>query len=294
MPDGTIYDAFGSRNTALVYASGIEYMGLQLPEDKEVQDLVCRVRQAFKNRITIPYETLEFDNFIRIYYDLLIADEWRKQYRKEPIQNTVANKSFQLPELGFYRVQYGDNKSIYFHINYGGAFCVYEGDQLIARNAGYLLSDKDNNFYGTKNHLQNSSKVRIDEQGFELQCELIKSIHQDLSPLKLVVMRILNLTVLRNRYLADFFRYIVVKLLITGRHTESDGYFCRVMTWGDTKLRIVDTLKTQFDIKYLAKVTHLNLFHMASSRYFDPLDGSQGSECELSYNGKNFTHDFEV
>ena len=75
LPDGTIFSAFGSRNTSIIYPSGIEFMA---QKNEKFIEIANRVRISFEaNANTFP-EYLEFDNYIRLFDDLLEAEEIKK------------------------------------------------------------------------------------------------------------------------------------------------------------------------------------------------------------------------
>jgi hypothetical protein len=268
MPDGTIYSMFGSRNTALIYPSGIEYMAYKYPH--KFSDLARRVRNAINNGLTPLPLHLEFDNFIRLFDDYLDAQQWFERNREIALQET-RNEEFDLKDFGFKKIIMGD-VAVYIHYKYGGACAVYKDDKLIAKDAGILIKDSSGDFWGTRNLVNHSETLHKSNNEIGIKTVLFKSCHQELTPFKMIVLRILNLTVLRINFFANFFRKLIVGKLIVGSGSRSCGTVERSIRIKNNRLLLADKLNLRFKPAKLFRVAYLYLFHMASSRYWNPVD----------------------
>jgi hypothetical protein len=273
LPDGTLYGAFGSRNTELIYPSGIEFMARQIPE--EFGSLAYQIRNAVKGERTFLPMTLEFDNFIRLFDDYLDAQE---QLELNEEAGRIKPSAFQAQE--FFLENYGllcrrvGRCSIYIHTKYGGPIAVYREDEEVFKNAGLLIEDVDGDCYGTKNLHQNSTVTLQENSNIEIRFKLFKSVQEELTPLKLILLRLLNLTVLRIFKISDLFRNLVVKRLMIGEKNATYGGGIRKFMFSSEEIHIIDSLDLKFTSKHIWHARNLNLFHMASSRYFHSTEGA--------------------
>ena len=174
MPDGTIYSMFGSRNTELIYPSGIEFM------HKEYKDtninLAHRVRYAINNNLTKLPISLDYNNFIRLFDDYIDSSFF---YSK--------NKSFEIEQKSFYMKDYGlekkqlKNYSIFIHHKFGGSLAIYKDNKMIYRNAG-LIIQSGNKFYGSRTVNFDSNTIINNNKKINLKLNIIPSIDRDLNP----------------------------------------------------------------------------------------------------------------
>ncbi len=271
MPDGTIYSGFGSRNTSIIYPSGIEWMASKLPD--EFSELAARVRSGIEKTLTMRPEHLEFDNFIRLFDDYLEA---YSNAQDNVLHGELDKSSWSLDSMGLCCFSFRGYK-IYIHKNYGGSTLVYRGGRLLFKDGGVLVSF-GKSFYGSKN-IDSPSWV----EGNPLDGELLvksrgfKSAHREVSPAKQIVLRILNYSILRVSPLSDLFRKFVVRMLMTGRGIQSPASFTRRIKITDNELAIEDEVHSNSVPDCVYKVTCQNLIHMASSRY--------GGASDLQYSG---------
>ena len=292
LPDGTLYGAFGSRNNAILNPSGIERMARMLPAD--FSNLVRRVRQSIScGRCILPLQ-LEFDNFIRLFDDFLDAQkvledgEEEKIYaqkvledgKEEKIHDCPAIPDYQLSDYGFiHRRLYAYD--VFIQVKYGGAVAVYHEEECICRDGGLIFEDKKGGFYGTKNLLDFSRMLEREEGEIRCECTLAPSVHEELTPFKLIILRFLNLTFLRLTFLAELFRKAVVGRLIIGRQSPQVGHNLRTVRLLLEGVEICDEFSLQFVPRRIWRLGNVHLFHMASSRYFHPVEDGLGCNIEI-------------
>jgi|GEM_PF-4959613 len=270
LPDGTLYAAFGSRNTILLYPSGIEFMAIRNPS--AFSSLAARVRRSIKNSLIIEPLALEFDNFIRIFDDFLDADDLVGLASQSDIQY-LRPKPFYLPEYGLECRHVGD-LDVFVHRRYGGAIAVYCGEKCLSRNAGLLIETDNGRFFGSRNIVE-LAQSKSDLNSIEISTYLFPSIHHEMTPVKHLILRLLNLTVLRFGFFADLFRGILVRQMVTGKKHKDHGELIRILRFeesGNGKVEIEDCLSGLLNIKNVWRALNLNLFHMASSRYCYPIE----------------------
>lgn len=274
MPDGSICSAFGSRNTSLIYPSGIEFMAYKFP--KQYSSLCERIRKAIEQEIVSIPISLDFDNFIRLYDDFQSAQYW---YSKNSKLEYIDENRFEydMPEYGIKKVMINEY-SIYLQYKFGGQLAIYKNDKEYYKNAGYLLKYK-NKWFGTKN-LTSIPEITKDENSITVKNNLFESIHQEVTPLKQIVLRVLNLTVLRFELFSDLFRKFIVKFLISGSDKQTIGVFKRRVEFKTESVYIKDEIQTSIKTCEIYSTKYIHLFHMASSRYFNPLDKCLNNSLE--------------
>lgn len=275
LPDGTLYAMFGSRNTAILYPSGIEFMAKHYGE--RFHPLAARVRHAIQTGLAILPSQLEFDNFIRLFDDYVDADALAPEISATPDRGSA----FALKNYGLECICLGKGYQLFFHGKYGGAYALYRDRALVERNAGFLLqNERTGDWLGTRNLVVPSS-VTQSEGMRTVETLLFRSIHRDLTPLRLVAVRLLNLTVLRFFWLSEIFRKVVVRLLIVGSPKTTYGRVTRRLRIDSNSVAVEDSFALPFRVKRVYRNVNLNLFHMASSRYWNPVEKNLVSSQEI-------------
>jgi len=171
-----------------------------------------------------------------------------------------------LPNYGL-EMKEVSNYRIYIHKTYGGAITIYDKEECIYRDGGILIEDDKGLFWGSKNLTQKTKQTIKSDDVIELNNVMYHSIHKDLSPLKILIVRFLNLTALKIKFFADLFRYFIVSLLITGKPQNKSPLHKRTIKIKSDKIIIKDKVISTVVLKNAWRAINLNLFHMASSRY---------------------------
>lgn len=289
MPDGCLYAMFGSRNTALVYPSGIEAMAAR---EERFQPLAARVRWAITEERAILPEYLEFDNFIRLFDDYCDAAAIAEKGHLAAIGEDAEDEEFYLPGCGLCRMR-RSGVNVYFHARFGGAIAVYRGKEPLAYDAGLLVEDGRGRFYGSRNLTNPSRLISREADAMTIETELFRAIHRNLSPGKLIMLRLLNLSFLRFQWLSDLFRSALVKLMILGRAQRSRGRVRRRIALQGHALVLTDELSLRFTARRVRRLALLNLFHTASSRY-PTISTETSAREEITTPPKDFTMRREI
>lgn len=277
MPDGSIHPMLGARSTALLYPSGIELLAVR---DRRHEGLAARVREAWSHgRVPLP-SWLDFANAIRLADDAF--DAWRivsEQENEVKRETECCNKdesetSFANAGISVFRSR---DRFVYIGYRLGGVVVIYErknNDEWVLQyeDSGYLL------------RVPGSDKrwlTRMPNSGILVECSanrlLIKSVfcrslHEDLTPWRFLVLRMLNLTVLRFQWFGDFFRKKIVGRLVNSRR-EIPVVLLREISVLRDRVSISDIVGDHRGISNkmrgeLFRCRRLTGTHMASSRYF--------------------------
>lgn len=275
LPDGTLYSMFGCRNTAVLYPSGIERIADMLPE--KFSGMAARVRSSFQNGNAITPDMLEYDNLIRLFTDSLEANQYiGNNHADQPLTG-----EFIMPECGFVKKNINCT-AVYLNYKMGGAIAVYKDNICIYKDAGILAKCSNGKWYGSRNILKHSS---TDQENCEtIYSEFFEHSHMEVTPGKFLLLRTLNLTLLRIRPFAELFRKFMVRTMIRGNEKSPISLIRKIEFKGDS-IAVCDKIESDLKIEEIYRAPYLYLFHMASSRYTDP-----------SYHGfqfKNIKESFE-
>jgi hypothetical protein len=99
------------------------------------------------------------------------------------------------------------------------------------------------------------------------------SLHEDVKTYQMVALRILNSTVLRIQWIGDLFRKVVVRRLM-GRRVAKEAKLHRTVTIHDALVTIDDRIAPDPTTEggRLYRARRASGIHMASSRYFQPVE----------------------
>lgn len=291
MPDGSAHPMLGSRSTALVYPSGFEILAAR---DPSFGSLASRVRSAWEEgRVPLP-SWLDFDNAIRLADDALEAAEVAAGAPAPAASvpaSGAASAVLEFPNAGI-SVHREADRAVYVGHRLGGVVVVYgrgaDGRWTLAyEDSGYVLRADDARAIWVTRMPGKGQREMLTPDRVYVRTAFHRSLHDELTPLRLVVLRVLNLTLLRVQWIADAFRRAVVRRLMTSRApapvtlVREIAIYPRQITVSD---QIVDDRGRLSAARRgsLYRCRRVTGTHMASARYFQeqelmglPLDWMQ-------------------
>lgn len=273
LPDGTLHPMLGVRSTALLYPAAFEKLATR---NSELSNLAARVRRGWQDeRVPLPSQ-LDFENAVRL------ADDALEAYRSagELPEAVEPTGRVHLPEAGLV-VWREPERTVHVATKLGGPVVVCtktERWEIAAEEAGYLLESKQS---CALSRMPGSGEVtRLEEDRVEVSAGFFASLHDELDPWRFVVLRILNLTLLRSGFIGELFKKIVVRRLMTGRRRLKVQLVRKVALKQDSVV-ISDELKDDRPHRpsgeRLWRCRRLVGIHMASSRYFQAAELEGGS-----------------
>jgi hypothetical protein len=292
MPDGALHPMLGVRSTALAYVSGIERLAERFPE---LAPLADRIHASWANGRAITPDRLDFENGLRIADDAFDAAEIRERRTTSETSQVRKDASFDMPDAGLHaRVwsEGGVRRTVHVGTRLGGVIAVHDINidgvmHLAFEDAGYLLQLADGTRWVMR-HPESGSSIEVDGNRFSLTAHFTKALHEDMSPQQLVLLRLLNLTLLRSQRIGDIFKKLVVRRLISARVMLAATCHRKIAIDG-SKIMIED--RFAIDPELSRRMAGARLFrcrrtvanHMASSRYFQvqELEGLQPWTEEL-------------
>lgn len=272
MPDGSVHPMLGCRSSALLYASAFEALALR---NERFHPLAARVRDAW-TRNCVPWPSqLDFGNAIRLGEDALDAAVACLP-KLDLSKLSPLSREVRFRRAGIV-VKRNDTHEAYVSTHMGGAVVVYRrgdsGDwQLAGEDSGYLLKARGKTACWLTRVPGAGELVEAMSDRLVIHARFQRSLHDELTPTRMVALRILNLTLLRVQWLADLFRRVVVGRLMGARKAISLA-LRREVLFTDDGVRISDSivsgnLPAEARDAALYRCRRVTGIHMASASYF--------------------------
>lgn len=280
MPDGSVHPMLGARSTALVYPSAFEVLALSNGAHLK---LAGAIRSAWeKGCVPLP-SWIDFHNAIRLADDAHDAAQAyasntaaSQPLEQDKSEGKIASSHIELKDagIGIWRER---DLVVYVASRLGGVVIVYakdaQGDwKLVYEDCGYLLFQKDNDGLALTRMPASGELVEFSEGTWKVRSHFYVSLHDELTPYKLVLLRVFNLTFLRFQWVGDLFRKYVAHRLMSQRQ-KLPVTLTREVSVTRTGVHVKDRIS---DVRRnisspqrgkLFRCRRLTGIHMASSRY---------------------------
>jgi len=285
MPDGSVHPMLGARSTAILYPSGIEVLAGRDPD--RVSALAARVRRGWDRGLVPLPSTLDFANAIRLADDAREAFQLVVPLVEASPEAAPGKRTFTRAGLAVWRTP---ERQIYVASALGGVVVVYERDpsgwRLALEDSGYLF--RVNGRAWLTRIPGAGTVVADDEGGVTVRARFARVLHDELTPARLVLLRVLNLTVLRSQWIGDWFRKLVVGRLMVDRAWLGMTLTRRIKMEGNG-LRFDDTVDSDTSLAgSMWRCRRVTGAHMASSRYFQDseLQSLGGWQVPVAWDGR--------
>jgi hypothetical protein len=310
MPDGSLHPMLGVRSTALIYPSGFERLAAR---DSSFQSLAKRIREAWSsNRVPLPSQ-LDFDNALRLGEDAWhAADLALENFHSAGLALNITTQEkiprdgvTHLPHAGIL-IRRDANMVSWCAWRLGGVLVVWkslENDrwQPAHEDGGYLLDGGGAGLWLTR--MPDAGQLlELQPNSLVVEVKFNRVMHEDLTPSKLLLLRLLNLTLLRSQWLGDIFRKLVVRRL-AGKGSSLPVKMLRKVSFEANSLQVVDSfhngtsIPKSLAIAPLFRCRRITGNHMASALYFQPLEAvplGPWAELQSQNMGCDPTFRFEI
>ncbi len=291
MPDGSIHPMLGTRSTGILYPSGIEALANRYPA--RFSGVAARIRNAWDRGLVPLPSTLDFANAIRLGDDAREAALAMRPLTATEVETgrETGRRSFPRAGLTVWRTP---EREVYVASGLGGVVVAYEknerGWQLVLEDSGYLLRAKGGSWL-TRMPGGGSAQA-VGDDGLTVQTAFARVLHEELTPARLILLRVLNLTLLRSQWIGDWFRKLVVGRLMAGRAWLGVSLSRRV-TVTEGRVTIDDTVHSDTAVVgNMWRCRRLTGAHMASARYFQAseLEPLGGWRTPVAWDGRQYVN----
>ncbi|MDK2979834.1 MAG: hypothetical protein PWQ55_181 [Chloroflexota bacterium] len=275
-PDGSFGGEYGSRRTEVYYPGGIALLSNEFPL---AAALTARMRTSIEQGHTTRLADLDMGNTAPLLNNTIKALPFR-DVRAEavlPCDGEPFTKDF--PEAGLF-LRANDKYVCVVGASTGGVTKIYD------KQSGELVWDDCGLLGQTAKGAIISTQMRSPEQGWRTATDSLE-LWGNFQPIKsslpgpgnFLLLRLMNLTVMRVGWLNELVKKVLVRLLISGGSSLPLKRTRRLEFSADT-VRIHDRVEKtgNMQVKALRYGGKFSAIHMASSRYFAP---NQAGEQEL-------------
>ncbi|MGF1536288.1 MAG: hypothetical protein ACFB4J_07375 [Elainellaceae cyanobacterium] len=230
-PDGSYGGEYTSRNTYNYFPHGFERVGRWLPEALSIND-------QFLSGLGQGRGACYADDHIVGHHTWSYLLAWRN-FVETRSGAPLPQERLWLPEARILVERRGDT-TLYVALNKGGVFKLFRGDRLVVSDTQISLQVRADG--GVKNavgHLVGQYPVEVGENQITISGALGWAKQTQMTPPKLMVLRIVMLTV--GRFFPNLVRRLLQKVLITGK-TAAPFQFERQFQWREGKWHVRDAI----------------------------------------------------
>lgn len=271
-PDGSVGGAYGSRQTSLYAPAGFEALAGVLPVAASIARFMRR--RLSRGNVVTPRST-DAHNLPMLAYAYLAACLERETdgvatAPQMPCQSSDLLRSY---ESGLVAAGRGDYYAV-GALDRGGVLRIFDRTRgaLCYEDAGYLVRSGSRR-WASQIPAGVSVDPARDPRSQRTRVTLSKVRRSLPTPVRFLLLRVLNLTLFRIRFLERWFRRRIVRHLISERR-PGPVTLSREIRFEQGGVRIRDRLELmrKITVDDVSLTRAFTAFHMGSSRYFHPSD----------------------
>lgn len=265
-PDGSMGGEYGARNTVLCYPAGFEILSARFPE---AASIAKGVRHGLETKAVLSLDALDPDNLMRLAANYLEADRFSKQSPSADASPPCQQENLErfLPQAGLF---FKSTPFYYLVLNAykGGTFRLYDkkSEKLLLSDTSYGASTKDGSILST-NLLVPEASVSVGERKVEIKTSFHKVLQQNMTPFRMIGLRLACLTFLKIGFLSRLFSRYVAGVLFKERK-RFPFMLQRSFALEEGSIRITDVIDNGHGLKEIHGTSFSTSVHMASSKYF--------------------------
>ena len=266
-PDGSFGGLYGSRNTRFYYPAGIEYLAPEIPEAVALAEFM---RASIKNQQVVTLAAMDEPNLVPMFNAYCWAAAIEQSSKEKPVMPCDSERFLKhWPESGIV-IERGDNHYTVISTHKGGVCYHFSGGRCEKIDSGVLAKDKNGTLFSSQS-FQPGNIVKLESGTLNIDACMRPVTRRRGTPFQFMVLRLLNLTLMRNRFFREKIKRLLVRLLISGGG-KSSGEIHRVMQLGED-LEMVDKLDS-LELAVIDTPDQFCAVHMASQGYWQKQDDS--------------------
>ena len=288
-PDGSYAGEYGSRRTSVFYPGGFSILSKELPLASRLASFMMG---SFENGSTVTLSDVDVPNIAPLATNYIEAiDSLHESASSVALPFESENVVQDFNGCGIH-VRGTDKYYAIFGAANGGVIRVFDKLQKkeICNDTGYI-GRLSGGAYITTQVTRMSPACETDENSIRLETSFCKMIRRRPTPSNFLVLRLANLTVMRSKWMREWVKRCLVKLLIKN-DARLPIDLVRQIDLGPNGIAVKDDLRMDKSVK-LEWLEHRRPFvsiHMASSKYFEGYKNGEAVNrvdvSELAANGK--------
>jgi hypothetical protein len=273
-PDGTFGGEYGSRRTAIFYPGGLALLARDIPI---AADLLRFMLEATAQGLTVTLNDVDIINFAPVLENYMAVLEAGTAWQEEgsiplPCKAVLAKRDF--VEAGIY-VRKTARYYALFGASNGGVLKVFDCRQkkAIWNDSGYMGQTTEGDYITTQVTDLNRPCM-LTENDVRVETSFCSLPRFSPTPFAFVLLRLLNLTVMRSIQMGNYIKKLLVNLLITAKRQASLN-LTRTVHFGAETITVTDKINGRQTMRWIEYGRPFVAIHMASARYFQ---GAAGAE----------------
>lgn len=267
-PDGSFGGEYGSRRTAVFYPGGFALLKDRVPEARAL--LACMVKSMTAGRM-IAADTVDMGNLAPMLMTCISLLEGDADAIADVPPPWEQGRDADFPQAGLY-VRTTATRRLVIGAGNGGVLKVFDrATGALTLNDGGYTGETDRGEWISSQHTRVPVECATGDRFVEVSADFQRMSRGGPSPMQFLVLRALNLTVMRNVALGNAVKRLLIRRLIVGNRPVGLKLRRRV-EFTDDGVRVRDRLERTGPLR-LARLSCGQPFvaiHMASARYFDP------------------------
>jgi len=278
-PDGTFGGLYGSRRTAVFYPGGLALLGQTYPL---AQAIYYTMGAALAAGQTTSLSTIDMGNLAPLLSNYVCALQAKTDTHNNlpPLPRDLSAASQDFPEAGLY-IRATPSYYAIFGTSNGGTLKVFDKTKKCVKwDDGGYVGRLRNGAYLTTQITHHQREVEKGQHTLSTETYFYEMLRSLPTPGRFVLLRVLNLTLMRNIWLGNWLKRQLVKLLMSGKRTYP-FYLQRKLTFERNHIIVEDVLRNpkQLPLQWLEGGRSFNGIHMASAGYYE---GAQAHATGLS------------
>lgn len=265
-PDGTIGGLYGSRNTEVYYPAGLEILS---PVSRECAAMARKLKTGIEAGRQVTPDMIDSGNFIPLlnaYAAAALAGSTLDTATgsvSTPLPCEENNLMMDFKEAGiFVRA----NASYFAIVNYhkGGTLKVFDRATglLDCEDGGVAGRLASGDIYSTQ-----MMQPELSFANATMNCGFFLHNNRLPAPADFALLRLLGLTVLRVGWIGDYFKKMVVRMLMTGKRRLGGGVVRR-FEFGPERIIVTEEITEPSGTVSVSRGGKFSAIHMASSGYY--------------------------
>lgn len=271
-PDGTFGGEYGSRRTAIFYPGGLALLAREIPMAgslfRFMMDSIAEGRTVTLNDVDTANIAPVLENYLTVL-DVGAIDQTEGN-PPLPCQTDAAKRDF--PEAGIY-VRGTARYYALFGASNGGVLKVFDRREkkAIWNDCGYVGQTSAGEYITTQ-VTDLDRPCRLTKNDISLETAFYSLPRSSPTPGSFVLLRLMNLTVMRSIRLGNYIKKLLVSLLMTAKRA-SPLKLTRTVEFGVETIHVTDRITGRIQLRWLECGRPFVAIHMASARYFEGAAG---------------------
>ncbi len=266
-PDRTFGGEYGSRRTAIYYPGGLALLADEFPLAGSMTRFMLL---SIAGGYTITVADVDMGNLAPLLSNYALAMEAGGIGKKSlpPLPCEQEEISHDFPQAGIF---IRGSKRYYAVVgaSNGGVLKVYDRKkQTIIWNDGGYAGQTVRGLWVTTQMTDLKRPITVNSLDIRIEAPFYAMLRAIPTPFQFVVLRLLNLTVMRNLWLGNIIKWLLVRMLISGKKATS-LHLTRVIHFDAESITVTDHLRGGLELRWLAFGRPFVAIHMASANYFE-------------------------